>query len=46
VQLLKGKDGQLMVPLSALPPALQKELLARARGQDHEHDQGKAGEAK
>jgi hypothetical protein len=32
VQLVKGKDGQLLVPLSALPPGLQKKFLAAAQG--------------
>jgi len=34
VRLVKGPDGQLLVPLSALPPDLQKELLTRSKSAD------------
>ena len=53
VQLVKGKDGDLLVPLSALPPGLQKELLNQAKageavkgkgkGDDENDDKGKSG---
>ena len=46
VPLVKGKDGQLLVPLSALPPAVQKELLARAKGEDQGQGREQAGAAK
>jgi len=39
-QLVKGPDGQLLVPLSALPPGLQKQFLA---GSGDQPDHGKGG---
>lgn len=39
-QIVRGPNGELLVPLSSLPPELQDQLLARAKGQKQDGQKG------